>query len=50
MARAGAPAETTAPRSREHSGGDRRWLQMVEKGLCDGGKGREKEKLEGRRG
>lgn len=47
MARAGGPAETTEPRSREHSSGDRWWLHMLEKGLRGGGSGREEEKLEG---
>lgn len=47
LARAGAPAETTDPRSREHSSGGRWWLHMPEKGLCGGSNGREEEKLGG---
>lgn len=50
LARLGAPAGTTGRRSREHSGGDRWWLQMARRGPCVvGGKGRGKEKLEGSR-
>lgn len=37
LARLGAPAGTTGGRSREHSGGDRWWLQMVRRGLCGWG-------------